>query len=340
MQENKVTLINLPIVAIILLCKRGRNKLMFQIFVDSAANLPAEEVRKYGINVISFVNFVNGESIVNFDINLTPEEERELGTKFYNSIREGAQVKTSLVNQADFMEHFEPVLKNGEDIIYISLSKNISGTYNAAKLAKEDLMEDYPDRKIYLVDSLNASLAQGILAVYACQMKEKGMDVEEVARVLTDSVVNMNGVFTVGDLKYLAASGRIHSATAVVGNVLSIKPILRGNKEGFIVQFKKTRGRKKSLDELVDLVCDNIVEPQKQIVGIAQADAYEESLYIVDKIKERVNPKGFINTSYDYCTGAHVGPDAIALFFIGNDRELEGRQAEGANELPEILKYI
>ena len=129
---------------------------MFQIFVDSAANLPAEEVRKYGINVISFVNFVNGESVVNFDINLTPEEERELGTKFYNSIREGAQVKTSLVNQADFMEHFEPVLKNGEDIIYISLSKNISGTYNAAKLAKEDLMEDYPDRKIYLVDSLNA----------------------------------------------------------------------------------------------------------------------------------------------------------------------------------------
>ena len=87
-------------------------------------------------------------------------------------------------------------------------------------------------------------------------------------------------------------------------------------------------------------MCDNIVEPQKQIVGIAQADAYEESLYIVDKIKERVNPKGFINTSYDYCTGAHVGPDAIALFFIGNDRELEGRQAEGANELPEILKYI
>lgn len=311
---------------------------MFQIFVDSAANLPAEVVRQYGINVLSFVNYVNGERVVNFDINLSPEEERELGSKYYNAVREGAEVKTSLVNQADFIEHFEPTLKAGDDIIYFSLSKNISGTYNAAKLAKEDLLEEYPDRKICLVDSLNASLAQGILAIYAYEMREKGMDVEEVARILTDTALNMNGVFTVGDLKYLAATGRINTATAVVGNVLSIKPILRGNKEGFIVQFKKVRGRKKSLEELVNLVCDNIVEPEKQIIGIAQADAYEESLYIMDKIKERVNLRGFINTSYDYCTGSHVGPDTLALFFMACDRELEGKPADYV--APEIFKYI
>lgn len=313
---------------------------MFQIFVDSAANLPAEVVRKYGINVLSFVNYVNDERIVNFDINLSPEEERALGTKYYNAIREGAKVKTSLVNQADFIDHFEPVLKAGDDIIYFSLSKNISGTFNAAKLAKEDLSEEYPDRKICLVDSLNASLAQGILAIYAYEMREKGMDIEEVARILTDTALNMNGVFTVGDLKYLAATGRINAATAMVGNVLSIKPILRGNKEGFIVQFEKVRGRKKSLNELVDLVCNNIVAPEQQIIGIAQADAYEESLYIMEKIQERVKVRGFINTSYDYCTGSHVGPDTLALFFMAKDRELEGKSGDKVVELPEVFKYI
>ena len=121
---------------------------------------------------------------------------------------------------------------------------------------------------------------------------------------------------------------------------MNVKPILRGNKEGYIVQFRKCRGRKKSLDTLADLVCDNIVEPEKQIIGIAHADAYEESLYVIDKIKERVQVKDVINTSYDYCTGTHVGPDTIALFFIANDRELEGRPSQSDYVEPEVLKMI
>lgn len=313
---------------------------MYEIFVDSAANLPAVDVKKYGLHVISFVNYVDGKSVVNFNPDLTPEEERKFGKEFYDSIRAGAQIKTSLVNTADFINAFEPVLKEGKDIIYISLSKNISGTYNASTIAAEDLKEEYPDRKIISVDSLNASLAQGILAVYAAKMRDNGVAIDEAVRVLLDTVGKINGVFTVGDLKYLAKSGRINSATAVAGNVLNVKPILRGSKEGFIVQFRKCRGRKKSLDTLVDLVCDNIVEPEKQILGIAHADAYEESLYIVDKIKERVQIKDVINTSYDYCTGTHVGPETIALFFIANDRELEGRPQESDYVVPEIFSKI
>lgn len=313
---------------------------MYEVFVDSAANIPAVDVKKYGINVVSFVNIVNGKSMVNFNPDLSLEEERKLGKEFYDAIRAGAEVKTSLVNTGDFVDAFEPVLKEGKDIIYFSLSKNISGTYNAALIASEDLAETYPDRKVLLVDSLNASLAQGILAIYATMMRDKGVSVEEAARVLNDSAVKMNGVFTVGDLKYLAKTGRISSATALAGNVLNVKPILRGNKEGYIVQFRKCRGRKKSLDTLVDLVCDNIVEPEKQIIGIAHADAYEESLYVVDKIKERVQVKDVINTSYDYCTGTHVGPDTIALFFIANDRELEGRPSQSDYIEPEVFKMI
>lgn len=313
---------------------------MYEVFVDSAANIPAVDVKKYGINVVSFVNVVNGKSMVNFNPDLSLEEERKLGKEFYDAIRDGAEIKTSLVNTGDFVDAFEPVLKEGKDIIYFSLSKNISGTYNAALIASEDLAETYPERKVLLVDSLNASLAQGIMAIYATMMRDKGVSVEEVARILNDAVIKMNGVFTVGDLKYLAKTGRISSATALAGNVLNVKPILRGNKEGYIVQFRKCRGRKKSLDTLVDLVCDNIVEPEKQIIGIAHADAYEESLYVIDKIKERVQVKDVINTSYDYCTGTHVGPDTIALFFIANDRELEGRPSQSDYVEPEVLKMI
>ncbi len=300
---------------------------MFQIVVDSAANIPAELVKKYDIRVISFVNYVNGKKVVCFDPDLTPEEERAKGREYYDAIRAGADVKTGLVSSGDFEDLFRSILEAGDDILYFSLSKNISGTYNSARIAAEELSESFPDRKIRLIDALNASLAQGILAIYASEMRARGKSLDETADILATYPAKMNGVFTVGDLKYLSKTGRISSSAALVGNLLSIKPILRGNKDGFIVQFKKCRGRKSALNTLVSLVCDNIVNPEEQIIGIAHADAYEDSLYVMEEIRKRVKLRGFINTSYDYCTGSHVGPDTIALFFMAKDRELgEGKQ--------------
>lgn len=300
---------------------------MFQIVVDSAANIPAELVKKYDIRVISFVNYVNGKKVVCFDPDLTPEEERAKGREYYDAVRAGADVKTGLVSSGDFEDLFRSILEAGDDILYFSLSKNISGTYNSARIAAEELSESFPDRKIRLIDALNASLAQGILAIYASEMRARGKSLDETADILATYPAKMNGVFTVGDLKYLSKTGRISSSAALVGNLLSIKPILRGNKDGFIVQFKKCRGRKAALNTLVSLVCDNIVNPEEQIIGIAHADAYEDSLYVMEEIRKRVKLRGFINTSYDYCTGSHVGPDTIALFFMAKDRELgEGKQ--------------
>lgn len=300
---------------------------MFQIVVDSAANIPAELVKKYDIRVISFVNYVNGKKVVCFDPDLTPEEERAKGREYYDAVRAGADVKTGLVSSGDFEDLFRSILEAGDDILYFSLSKNISGTYNSARIAAEELSESFPDRKIRLIDALNASLAQGILAIYASEMRAGGKSLDETADILATYPAKMNGVFTVGDLKYLSKTGRISSSAALVGNLLSIKPILRGNKDGFIVQFKKCRGRKSALNTLVALVCDNIVNPEEQIIGIAHADAYEDSLYVMEEIRKRVKLRGFINTSYDYCTGSHVGPDTIALFFMAKDRELgEGKQ--------------
>ena len=296
---------------------------MFEIFVDSAANIPAELVKKFKIKVLSFVNLVNGKEVTCFDPNLTPEEERQKGKDYYDMIRTGADIKTGLISSGVFEDAFREALEADKDVLYFSLSKNISGNYNSARIAAQDLMEsgNYA-RKIRMIDSLNASLAQGILAIYASEMREKGMAFDEVADILETCPSKMNGVFTVGDLKYLSRTGRIQGSVAVVGNMLKIKPILRGSEDGYIVSYKNVRGRKAVLNELIRLFCETIEEPEKQIVGIAHADAYKESLYMMEEIQKRVKVREFINTSYDFCTGSHVGPDTIALFYLGKDRSL------------------
>ena len=299
---------------------------MFEIIVDSAANIPADLVKKFKIKVLSFVNLVNGKEVICFDPDLSEEEERQKGKEYYDAIRSGAEVKTGLISSGIFEDTFREILEQDKDILYFSLSKNISGNYNSARIAAEELMDsgEY-SHKIRLIDSLNASLAQGILAIYASEMRDKGMAFDDVADELETYPARMNGVFTVGDLKYLSRTGRISGTSALIGNVLSIKPILRGNKDGYIVQYKKCRGRKSALNELISLVCDNIVDSENQIIGIAHADAYEDSLYIMEQIQKRIKVRDFINTSYDFCTGSHVGPDTIALFFMAKDRELSGK---------------
>lgn len=299
---------------------------MFEIIVDSAANIPADLVKKFKIKVLSFVNLVNGKEVTCFDPDLSEEEERQKGKEYYDAIRSGAEVKTGLISSGIFEDTFREILEQDKDILYFSLSKNISGNYNSARIAAEELMDsgEY-SHKIRLIDSLNASLAQGILAIYASEMRDKDMAFDDVADELETYPARMNGVFTVGDLKYLSRTGRISGTSALIGNVLSIKPILRGNKDGYIVQYKKCRGRKSALNELISLVCDNIVDSENQIIGIAHADAYEDSLYIMEQIQKRIKVRDFINTSYDFCTGSHVGPDTIALFFMAKDRELSGK---------------
>mgnify|MGYP001073814692 CR=1 FL=1 len=307
---------------------------MFEIIVDSAANIPAELCKKYKIKVLSFVNLVNGKEMTCFEPDLTPEQERAKGKEYYDAIREGAEVKTGLISSGIFEDTFREIIEADKDILYFSLSKNISGNYNSARvaadavladcsrIAAEELMEEYPDRKIIVIDSLAASLGQGLLAIYASEMREKGMSFDEVADTIETYPARLNGVFTVGNLKYIARTGRLSGTTALVGNMLSIKPILRGSKDGYIVQFRKCRGRKAVLNELVNLLCDNITDPENQIIGVAHADAYEDSLYVIEQIKKRIKVRDVINTTYDFCTGSHVGPESLAVFFMGKDREL------------------
>ena len=294
----------------------------FEIFVDSGANIPAREVEKYNINVLSFVNIVDGKEVQCYTPGLTPLEERLEGKKFYDSMRNGAKISTSMLNTQHFMDAFEPVIKAGKDVIYVPISSGISGTCQAARVAAEELKEDYPDRTVYVVDSKNGSMGVGLHAVNASIMRKEGTPVDQIVAKLNADVPKMNGLFTVGNLKYLARTGRLHNATATVGNMLNVKPILRGNADGYIVEFKKVRGRRKSIEEVCRLLIDNIENPEDQIISIAHADAYEEALECAAIIKNHVNVKEIIITSYDFCTGSHVGPDTIAFFFKAKDREL------------------
>lgn len=297
----------------------------FRIIVDSGANIPAEQVKKYDIDVISFVVTVDGREQVCFEPDMTFEEEMLAGKAYYDAMRSGAEVSTSLLNSYKFAEFFEPFLKKGEDILCINLSGNISGTYNEACRAANELREQYTERKIEVIDAKNASLGQGLLAVYASIMRNDEIAFDKIVKTIRGYVPRINGVFTVDDLKYLAKTGRIKKTTALAGNVLNIKPILRGNSDGFIVEFKKVRGRKKSLDELLNLIVNNIENPSEQIFGIAHADAYEEACALAEKVKEKTGVKEVMMTSYDFCTGSHVGPDTVAVFFLAKDRELAGK---------------
>lgn len=310
---------------------------MIQILVDSGANIPALLCEEYNITVIPFLNYVDEKPFEAFIPGLTPEEERAKAKEFYDGIRAGAEVKTSLVNMETFEKYFTEGVRAGNELIYISMSKNISGTYNSARLAAESVLDEHEDAKIFLVDSKNASMGQGLLAIYAKMLIDKNVAVEEIVAVLEDTVEHMNGVFTVDNLKYLAKSGRISNFKSVAGNVLNIKPMLKGSQDGFIVQFKNIRGRKKALEELVNACCDNIVCAEKQILAITHADAYEEACFVRDKILEKVAAAEFIDTPYDYCTGSHAGPGAIAIFFIAKDRELTGEKTE---ELPKLFAYL
>jgi len=314
---------------------------MFKVIVDSAANIPAVIAEKYGIDVISFINNIEGKEVTCYDPALSPEQEREAGKRYYDEMRAGMSIKTGLISIAEFTDHFSQAINEGLDVIYFTLSSGISGTRNSARLAAEDVMENAPEgRVIRVIDTLNASLAQGILAIYAAEMRDQGYSTNETADKLEALVGCMNGIFTVGDLKYLAHTGRISKATALIGNTLNLKPILRGDKEGHIVSYKKCRGRKSALNALVNLVCENIVDPENQIIGIAHADAYEDSLYVMEQIQEKIKVRGFINTSYDFCTGSHVGPDTVALFFLGKNRELEGSHESLSAALLSLLDII
>ena len=284
---------------------------MTQLFTDTSANLPAEIIDEYGIEVVPFSYTIDGVEYI-------PEREFD-GKAFYAAMRAGSEVKTSMVNAGTFIERFKTALDAGKDVLYIGMSGGISGTANAALMAKQELDEEYPDRKIVVIDTLAASLGEGLFVIKAAEQLKDGVALDAIEEAIRAQVPSMCQSFTVDDLKYLKNTGRVSGAAAIIGNILSIHPILIGDYEGKIVVKAKVRGMKRTLDALAERYAE-LALSKTETIGIAHADNEEGKAYLVQRLRDKGLTGKCLSVCYEPVTGSHVGPGTVALFFFGTDR--------------------
>ena len=286
---------------------------MTKLYTDTSANLPLALLREYDIAVIPFSYTVNGMAE---DYN---EETDFDGKAFYDAMRRGAEVKTSMVNPATAAAFFERALAQGDDVLYVGMSGGISGTAQAAVIAAGELTEKYPARKIVTIDTYAASLGEGLQVLEAARMIEEGKSLDEIKTRLLARRPHMCQFFTVDDLAYLKRGGRISSATALIGTVLSIKPILRGDETGHIVSCGKVRGMKRAYQELANYY-DGRALDKSEMLGIAHADNEEGAQALIALLRDKGFTGECLNVVYEPVTGAHVGPGTVALFFYGKEK--------------------
>lgn len=281
---------------------------MIKLFTDTSANLPLSLITERQIGVLSFSYALNGEP--------TPYSETTDfdGKAFYDAMRAGAEVKTSMINSEAFRERFEAELAAGNDVLYVGMSGGISGTAGAAALAVQELKEAYPDRHIAAIDTYGASLGEGLQVLEAAQAIADGQAFEEIERGLLDRRGTMCQFFTVDDLVYLRRGGRISGAAAAIGTLLQIKPLLRGDETGHIVQCGKVRGAKRALAALAERY-DELVLDRAASIGIAHADNEEGAERLLNELRSRGLTGDCLTVCYEPVTGAHVGPGTVALFF-------------------------
>ncbi|MDE7295666.1 MAG: DegV family protein [Clostridia bacterium] len=290
----------------------------FDIFVDSSANIP--DNLRGDIHVIPYLCTINDEEFA-----CTQEAGfSERAKEFYQKMREGADVKTSLIVEERFVEALTPTLEAGKDALLITIASGISGTYNQAINAKKTLAERFPKQKVYVLDSSNASMGEGLLALKVADLRAMGESAETCAEWVTRNAYKMNSYLTVDDLKYLRKGGRISRTLAIAGTLLNIKPLIRadGGTPAKLSAFGKVRGRKKAISSLVEAFDKYVVRPETQTIAITHADCEEDALELAHILKEH-GARDVIIEYYDLCSGIHVGPGTLALFFMGKDRKSE-----------------
>ena len=241
------------------------------------------------------------------------------GKAYYDGIREGKMYNTSQVSPQVYFDSIAPYAEAGHDILHISMSSGISGSYNSSLIAKSMLEEAYPDRKFYMLDTRAASLGEGIVVLKAIEFKKLGMTIDKCYEALNKVCDCVYQIFTVDNLRHLQRTGRLSNAAAIIGTVLNIKPILKGNQKGEIVNIEKARGRKHAIKALAEKYNSIVKEPEAQVVGIAHADNEPEVSYLIDLLNEKNPPKEILSVCYEPVTGAHVGPGTVALFFLGDE---------------------
>ena len=311
---------------------------LFTIITDTSANLDRRWLESHGVAAIPFHYLVKGKDCTCLDT------EHFDGASFYGEMRGGEKVTTSQITCAAFEDVMRPALERGEDILFVSMSSGISGSYGQAEIAARELREEFPERVIRTVDTYGASLGEGLLVVKAVECRDRGDSLEDTYAFLLKLRPSMCQVFTVDDLRYLRNTGRLSNAAAIVGTVLNIKPLLKGDPEGRIVSFAKVRGRKRSIRALAEQYDRFVRNAGEQTVGIAHADCMEDVEELIALLNENNPPKEIMTVQYEPVTGSHVGPGTVALFFFG-DESFRGQNdslldslAQRADEGREVLR--
>ena len=287
----------------------------YVIITDSCADFSAEMVEKMEVMVRPLSFTIDGETYMNW-----PDGRDLSSTDFYKKLRDGGRSSTSQVNTMEFVEMFRPVVESGNDILYLGFSSGLSGTVNSGFVAAEEVMKESPECRINVVDTLAASLGQGLLIWYAVKMKNEGKSLEEVTAWVEENKLNLAHWFTVDDLMFLRRGGRISGTAALLGTMIGIKPVLHVDNEGHLINVEKTRGRKKSLLALVDHMETAAVDPASQTVFISHGDCLEDAEFVADEVRKRFGVGEFYINHVGPVIGSHSGPGTVALFFIAKER--------------------
>ena len=287
----------------------------YVLITDSSADLSQEMVQELGVTVLPLSFTIQGKTYRNYPDN----REMDLPL-FYDMLRAGELATTSAVNVAEYTQAVEPILQEKKDVLILAFSSGLSSTYQASVLAAEELREKYPDRKIYTVDTLCASLGQGLLVYLAVQEQRKGRSIEEVRDWAEAAKLHLCHQFTVDDLHFLKRGGRISATTAVVGSMLQIKPVLHVDNEGRLINIGKARGRQASLKALVDKMEKTVTEEGKKTVFISHGDCRKDAVAVADMVRERFGTQDIRINYVGPVIGAHSGPGTLALFYLGTER--------------------
>lgn len=284
----------------------------FQIITDTSSNLTKKYIEENKLIMLPFTYRFEGE-----EEKSCPEIENFDGKGYYARIGKGAKVQTSQINPETFKDTFRPFAEGGQDVLYIGMSSAISGTYQSAHIAAEEMKEEFPDRDFVTVDTKGASLGEGLIVMEAVKLRDAGKTLEEILPILDERIDCLYQIFTVDSLTHLKRTGRLTGAAAFVGNLLNIKPLLKGNEFGQIVSVDKARGNKKAIQKMAERYDTFVVNAGEQTVCIADSDNDTDVAYLIDLLNKNHPPKEIIRICYEPVTGSHVGPGAVALFFYG-----------------------
>ena len=288
----------------------------YVIVTDSSCDLNQQMVEEIGVEVLPLTFTIRGTTLKNYP------DDRDMGAhEFYQLMSEDEMVTTAAVNEHQYEEFLTPVLESGRDALILAFSSGLSATCQSARLAAGELAERFPERKILVVDTLCASLGQGLLVWYAAEKQKAGASIEEVRDWCEANKLHICHWFTVNDLHYLKRGGRISAATAVVGTMLQIKPVLHMDNEGHLVNVSKARGRKASLDAMVKQVGERGIDPAGQErMLISHSACEEDARYLANLVREKFGVKDVTINYVGPVIGAHSGPGTLALFFVGTER--------------------